>query len=75
MKKKNLSTRLTLNKKRITTLGENNQLDVKGGAISVNICQLSRKAACEPSWDSLCNACISHLSGCDRCPTWTTCEM
>lgn len=74
MKKKNLSTRLTLNKKRITTLGDNGLTNVKGGKISVNACVLS-KIGCEPSWDSLCNTCISHLSGYDRCPTWTTCEM
>jgi len=74
MKKKSLSTKLTLNKKSITALGNNNLTDVKGGRLSVNVCQLS-KVGCESTWDSLCDACISHLSGCDRCPTWTTCEM
>ncbi len=71
MKKKNLSTKLSLQKKTITTLNESASARAIGGGNSVNVCQLSR-VACEPSWDG---ACPSHLSGCTLCPTFGTCEM
>lgn len=72
MKKKNLSARLSLQKKTITTLNENATAHAMGGGVnSVNVCQLSRRV-CEPSWDG---ACVSHLSGCTLCPTFGTCEM
>lgn len=71
MKKKNQSTKLALNKKRISAMGNGLQ-DIKGGQLSVNVCPISRRN-CEPSWDT---ACVSHLSGCDLCPTWpTACEV
>lgn len=73
MKKKNLNVKLSLQKKTITALNENAAFQAKGGAaISINICQISRRV-CEPSWDG---GCLSHLSGCDLCPTFgTACEM
>lgn len=72
MKKKNLNARLSLQKKTITLLNENAAARAVGGGLnSINVCVLSKRN-CEPSWDG---ACLSHLSGCNLCPTFGTCEM
>ena len=73
MKKKMVNpAKLVLKKKTISSLSKADSFQLKGGENSVNVCQLSRRN-CEPSWDT---GCLSHLSGCDLCPTWTiACEM
>lgn len=70
MKKKNLTNKLSLQKKTITHLTENQMPQVVGGALSIKVCQLSQHD-CEPSWNT---ACVSHLSGCPLCPTFGGCE-
>ncbi len=72
MKKKIANpAKLVLRKKTISALNDTEALQLKGGN-SINACQLSRRN-CEPSWDT---GCLSHLSGCDLCPTWpTACDM